>query len=278
MEILNYRINNPKQKTMDNDIRVIDLTPDNIADYGVCGYKDVGKHKELRNKIAWFKEYYPKGLKIKVLFSEKGGYQGMLEYLPGEFAHRPVNASGYMFIHCIFIGFRNEFKGKGYASALIDECIKDAKANDMLGVAVVTRKGAFMADKDIFLKKGFELVDKAKPDFDLLAVKFDQASASPAFRTDMNDNLADYKNGLTIIRSAQCPYTEKNVNAIIESAEKKFKLKANLVDSNDSLSAQKNPCAFGTFCIIYDGEIISYHPISNTRFENIMTQKLGVKK
>ena len=259
---------------MNNDIQIINLTPENISDYGVCGYKDVRKHKELRNKIAWFNEYYSKGLKIKVLFSEKGGYQGMLEYLPGKFAHRPVNADGYMFIHCIFVGFKNEFKGKGYASALIDECINDAKIQKMLGVAVVTRKGAFMAHNEIFLKKGFKIVDKAQPDFELLTIKFEKASTSPSFKSDILDNLNDYKNGLTIIRSAQCPYTEKNVNAIIESAEKKFKLKPKLIDLKDSESAQKTPCAFGTFCIIYNGEIISYHPISNTRFENIMT-KMG---
>ena len=32
-------------------IKIIDLTPENIADYGVCGYKDINKHEELRNKI-----------------------------------------------------------------------------------------------------------------------------------------------------------------------------------------------------------------------------------
>lgn len=255
---------------MDGDIQIIDLTPENIADYGVCGYKDVGKHKELRNKIEWFNEYYSRGLRIKVLFSDKGGYQGMIEYLPGRYAHRPVNTDGYMFIHCIFVGFKNEYKGKGYASALIDECISEAKKQKMLGVSVVTRKGSFMAGKAIFLKKGFEIADKAMPDFELLALKFNTESGSPAFNADMITNLDNYKDGLTIIRSCQCPYTEKNVNAIIDAAEKNFNIKTNLVDIRDSESAQKTPCAFGTFCIIYNGEIISYHPISNTRFENIM--------
>ena len=256
------------------DIQIIDLTPENIANYGVCGYKDVNKHKELRNKIAWFNEYYPKGLRIKIVFSNEGGYQGMLEYLPGKFAHRPVNAEDYMFIHCVFVGFRNEFKGKGFASILIDECIKDAKKAKMQGVAVVTRKGSFMVNKEIFLKKGFEIVDKAEPDFELLAIKFDANSKDPSFKSDMLDNLSEYKNGLTIIRSAQCPYTEKNVKAILESAENKFKLKTKLIDLKDSESAQKTPCAFGTFCIIYNGKIISYHPISNTRFENIMNKAI----
>ncbi|MEA4983090.1 MAG: hypothetical protein VB066_10280, partial [Paludibacter sp.] len=102
-----------------DDIKIINLTPENIAEYGVCGYKDVKKHVELRKKIKWFTAYYPKGLRIKVVFSQKGGYQGMLEYIPGKYAHRPVEADGYMFIHCLFVGFKNEYKGKGLASLLL---------------------------------------------------------------------------------------------------------------------------------------------------------------
>ena len=256
-----------------SDIKIIDLTPESIADYGVCGYKDLKKHIELRKKIEWFIEYYPKGLRIKVVFSQKGGYQGMLEYIPGEYAHRPVDAEGYLFIHCIFVGFKNDFKGKGYASSLIDECIKEAKDTKMLGVAVVTRKGSFMAHNDIFLKKGFQIVDSVQPDFDLLVLKFAKESKDPKFKPNMDEILKKYDKGLTIMRSAQCPYTEKNVNAIIESA-KKLKLKTNLVDLKDANAVQNTPCAFGSFCLIYNGKILSHHPISNTRFENIMKKEL----
>lgn len=252
------------------DTEIIDLSPENIADYGVCGYKDVKKHVELRRKIAWFKEYYPKGLRIKVLFSKKSGYQGMLEYIPGQYAHRPVDAGGYMFIHCIFVGFKSEFKGKGYASSLIDACIDDAKKAHMKGVAVVTRKGPFMAKKEIFLKKGFSLVDTAEPDFELLALKFNQDMKSPKFKTVMIKNKDRYAKGLIIIRSAQCPYSEKNVVSIMETARKKYDLTPQLIELEDADAVQNSPCAFGTFCIIYKGEIVSHHPISNTRFENIM--------
>lgn len=257
------------------DVEILDLTPENIANYGVCGYKDLKKNVELRRKIGWFKEYYPKGLRIKIILSKEGGYQGMLEYLPGKFAHRPIDAEGYMFIHCIFVGYKSEFKGKGYASALIDACIRDAKEADMQGVAVVTRKGSFMAKKDIFLKKGFIQVDKAKPDFELLALKFNQEAANPKFK-DMSLNMEKYAEGLTIIRSAQCPYSVKNVDAILETAKNKLKIKANLIDLKNADEAQLSPCAFGTFCIIYNGEILSYHPISNTRFENLIKNKVGL--
>jgi N-acetylglutamate synthase-like GNAT family acetyltransferase len=257
------------------DIQIIDLTPENISEYGVCGYKDVNKHLELRKKIKWIKKYNKKGLTIKIILSENGGYQGMIEYIPGEYAHRPVDAKDFMFIHCIFVGFKKEYKGKGYASLLIDKCIKDAKEKQMLGVSVVTRKGSFMANKEIFLKKGFKIVDKAKPDFELLALIFDNNSKEPKFKKNMEEILKEYNNGLTIMRSSQCPYTEKNVNAIIESA-KKMKINTNLIELDDTKQIQNSPCAFGTFCIIYNGKIISYHPISNTRFENIM--KTEIKK
>jgi ribosomal protein S18 acetylase RimI-like enzyme len=155
---------------------VIDLTPENFSQYGVCGYKDM-KHKELQRKSDWFMKYYPLGLRIKIIVSENGGYQGMLEYIPGEYAHRPVDAQGYMFIHCIFVGFKREFKGRGYASLLIDHCIRESKEAKMKGIAVVTRKGSFMSNKEIFLKKGFEVVAHANPDFELLALKFDTPAA-----------------------------------------------------------------------------------------------------
>ena len=258
---------------MENAITIVDLTPENFADYGVCGYKDVKKHAELRNKIAWFETYHPKGLMIKTLISEEGGYQGMIEYIPGKYAHRPVNADNYMFIHCVFVGFKKEYKGKGYATRLIEECIQEAQQKGMAGVAVVTRKGAFMAKKEIFEKLDFEIVDSVKPDFKLLVKKFDANAENPTFRKDVINHTEKYQHGLTIMRSVQCPYTEKNVKAIVKSAQDKFDLEVNLVDLAGAEDAQACPSAFGAFCIIHDGEILSYHPISNTRFENIMKKR-----
>jgi len=255
-------------------VQIIELNPDNIGDYGVCGYKDAKKHIELQKKIDWFAEYYPKGLRISIVVTKEGGYQGMLEYIPGEYAHRPVDAQGYMFIHCIFVGFKKEYKGKGYATLLLEACIKEANEKQMLGVAVVTRKGSFMVNSDFFLKKHFQLADTAKPDFNLMVLKFDQTSKDPSFKRNMTENAKKYPNGVTILRSAQCPYTEKNVHAILESANA-LGIKTTLIDLKDANAAQNSPCAFGTFCILHNGKIISHHPISNTRFINIIKKELA---
>ncbi len=256
-----------------NPFETIDLTPDTLPEYGICGYKNAGKHEEIRRKADWYRKYYPLGLRIRIVYAPEHGNQGMIEYIPGQYAHRPVQVEGYLFIHCLFVGFRKEFKGLGLASSLIDGCISDAREQGMHGVAVVTRKGPFMADKDIFEKMGFVVADTAKPDFELMVLKFNPAAPDPRFRISETGNKTD---GITIIRSAQCPYSVKNVNAIMETAARS-NIPVTLIDADDAETAQHTPSAFGTFCIQHNGKVISHHPISNTRFENILRESAGKK-
>jgi N-acetylglutamate synthase-like GNAT family acetyltransferase len=67
-----------------------------------------------------------------------------------------------MVIHCLFI-LKKAFKGKGFGSALIEACENDARRQNMHGVVVVASKSTWMAKKEIFLKKGYELTDEAPP-------------------------------------------------------------------------------------------------------------------
>ena len=135
---------------------------------------------------------------------------------------------------------------------------------------MVTRRGAFMASKEIFLKKAFEVVDNAPPDFELLVKQFNTNAPVPKFKGDLEKRLSQYGKGLVIIRADQCPYTVKNVMEICETAEQEYGIKPIIKVLRNCEEAQNSPCAFGTFCIIYEGKIIAEHPISNKRFSNIM--------
>jgi hypothetical protein len=66
-----------------------------------------------------------------------------------------------------------------------------------------------MIGKEIFIKKGFEIVDTAEPDFELLVKKLRDDIPNPKFKNNRNNILPQYKNGLTIIRADQCPYKKK---------------------------------------------------------------------
>ena len=254
-------------------VEIIDANLDNILNYGICGYKNL-KHEGLRRKIEWLKDRLTEGMKIKTLYSDVDGTQGMIEYLPGEYSWRPVEASGYMFIHCVFVGFKRDYKGKGYGSLLVAECLKEAREKNMRGVAVVTRGGPFMAGKELFVKLGFEVVDTAPSDFELLVKRFDETAPTPKFKRGWEEKLNQYGEGLTIFQADQCPYLAKCIPEISETAERVYGIKPKIIELTSCRDAQDSPCAFGVFGIVYNGKIIAEHMISSKRFSNIMNKEL----
>jgi GNAT superfamily N-acetyltransferase len=255
------------------NIEIIDVNSKNISKYGVYCVREP-EHEGYQAKLNWCKKCFSEGLKLKLLYStaEKKP-AGFIEYIPGENAWRGVDAKGYEFIHCILI-MLNKYKKKGYGTLLLKECLKDAKDEKMNGVAVVTREGTWMAGKELFLKNGFEIVDQAPPDFELLVKKFKKNTPSPKFKGDWEKRLSKYKKGLIIIYSGQCPYIAKSLNEIIQTAKKKYGLKPKVVELKNYKEAQAAPSPFAIFSMIYNGKLVADHPISNTRFKNIMNKEL----
>jgi N-acetylglutamate synthase-like GNAT family acetyltransferase len=257
---------------MARKIEIIDTDVDNICDYPLCGYKNI-KQVGYKRKINWLKKRFKEGMKVKILHSAKDGVVGMIEYVPGEYAWRPVEAERYIFIHCLFI-IPKKYKGKGYGSLMVEECLKDARKQRMHGVAVVTRKGTWMAGKELFFKNGFEVADTAPPDFELLVKKFKKSAPSPRFKGDWGKRLDKYGKDLNIIRSDQCPYVAKSVREILETAEKTYGIRPRVIELKNSKQAQNAPSPFGIFNIVLNGKLVADHPISNTRFVNIMQKEL----
>lgn len=255
---------------MQTGLSILETDPGNIQQVGLCGYKNPRK-EGYPEKAEWLRHQFSKGLRIQTLWSEKDKAQGMIEFTPGEQAWRPVKAAGTSFIHCLFVGFKKEYKGRGYASMLIEACIAEARKERKSGVAVVCRDGSFMADRRIFEKAGFTVVDQATPDFQLLFFPLKEQASPPSFNHDgMKQSLQKYRDGIFILRSDQCPYTVKNVREMCERSEKEFSISPRVMTICSALEAQECPSPFGTFCVIVNGRVAAHHPISATRFINIL--------
>ena len=140
------------------EYEVVDTNADNIGGCGFCGYKS-GKNEGHRRKSDWLKKRYAEGLRFKVLRSAEFGDIGMIEYAPGSHAWRPVEAEGYLVIHCLMVN--GKYKGKGLGALLLDSCLRDAKKSKCRGVAVVTSSDSFMAGSDFFIKAGFVSVERS---------------------------------------------------------------------------------------------------------------------
>lgn len=255
------------------ELRVIDVAPATLSDLPCCGIMNP-EHEGHRRKRAWLRAQLASGLRAQILLTEDGHQCGYIEYLPGERAWRGVDAAGYLFIHCIWTFYR-KYQHKGNATRLVDACVRDAKKANRLGVAVVARTGPWLASPGLFKKCGFEVVDSAPPDYELLVKKVKKQAPNPRFLPIPARRLEKYGSGLTIIAADQCPHGVKFAREIGELAESEFKLTPRRVLLRSCKEAQKAPTPYSVFSVIYNGIVIADHQISKTRFRNIMKQQLA---
>jgi len=255
---------------MESKTKIVSVNSENISEYQpVCFLNP--KNEGYLKKLEWLEEHFSKGLVIKLLYLEnEKKCNGFIEYIPGEYAWRAVDAKGYMFIHCIWIS-PNKYKEKGYGSLLVKECIQDAKKEGKYGVAVVTSEGPFMAGKALFLKNGFKSVAKDKPSYELM-IKTIKNGSLPKFR-DWKKQLSQH-NGLNIIYANQCPWVARSIKELSEIAKKKG-LKLKIVELENARQAQDAPSIYTAFNLIYNGKLLVDHYISSRRFLNIIEKELN---
>jgi len=254
------------------EYEIVDTNAGNIGGCALCRYKS-GKNEGYRRKLDWLKNRYAEGLRYKVLRSREFGDIGMIEYAPGSHAWRPVEAEGYLVIHCLMVNYKHG--GKGLGALLLDSCLKDAKKSKCPGVAVVTRsdsRAIFMAGSGLFIKAGFVSVESIPP-YELLVKKFKKAAPDPRFIVERERVLKRYKKGLTILAADQCPWFPKGVKDIAE-ASRALGLKTKVVRIRSAKASRELPTPYGMFSIVYDGKLIAERPISGTRFRNIMSSRL----
>lgn len=242
-------------------LEIIDINLKNIDEYKPTCFLNE-KTEAYRLKREWLEKQIKDGLKIKILFdSEKKKIHGMIEYTLGEKAWRAVDASGYLFINCIWIN-PNKLKGQGHASSLIKECQKEAKSK--LGVAVITSDGPFMSTKEVFLKNKFKVVEEDAKN--QLLVWLNKKAAEPKLR-NYKKQLAKYK-GWHIVYSKQCPWVARFIDELDPKIVKKLGIK--IKELKTAKEAQNSPSIYSTFNLIHDGKVLTDRYISATRFKNII--------
>ena len=250
--------------------RLVDVGAANFDTLPCCGIKSPD-HPGRQQKQCWLQDNAKYGLRAKALLAPDGQPSGYIEYLPGEFAWRGVEARGYMFIHCIWIHSR-QHQGKGWGSIMVAACLEDARKARMTGAAVMVREGPWLADRRLFLANGFEVADTAPPDYELLVRKFHDGATNPVFKKGWDQKLGRYSQGLTIIRSGQCPHIAKFASDIAATAEKEYHIRPAVVELESWSDAQNAPTPYAVFGLIYNGRLLADHQISRTHFRNIMNK------
>lgn len=179
----------------------------------------------------------------------------MIEYIPGEYNWRGIQASGWMVIHCLWVVGKQ--KEKGYGTRLINLALKDAKEAGLHGVVGMTAdKGGWLPKRNLYEKIGFELVDELEPFFRLYIKAFSQNYPKPKFFPMSDEKLKKYSSGVTIFYSDQCPYVVDLVDEVRAMVDGE---KAKIKKINNCQEAQENGIyPYGSYFIMCNGERMLY--------------------
>jgi L-amino acid N-acyltransferase YncA len=240
---------------MDDSVQVVAVDGTNVEEYGFFCYKSKPKSPGYRKKLDWLRQRFAEGLRIKILYEGKRSV-GFIEYIPGEYTWRVVEAPNYLVVHCLWVVGRA--KQKGYGSRLLDECVEDARQQGKNGVVMVSSTGNWLANEKVFLRNGFEDVGSAPPSFGLL-VKRVKTGPEPIFPQDWEQRLGQYSSQATIVYADQCPYMPDAVqHAVDEFAARGIEAKRVKLESSAEVRA-KSPTAYGVFAIVCDGRLLTYN-------------------
>jgi hypothetical protein len=250
-----------------NEISLVKVGPENLAECGIGCLTDP-KHPGFQPKVKWLRQRFAEGLRF-LLFRD-GAHRplGFLEYVPGEYAWRPVDARGWLFVHCLWVYPRGQKVG-GLGGLLLEACLEEARLDRAIGVAAVVSDGPWMAGPEVFLKNGFRPVSVADR-FQLVVHRL-RAGPEPRFRK-LDSKLAKSK-GLHLLHCAQCPMLPRSVNEVSEmAAEHGLKLKVTLLKS--AREAQNAPSYYGVFNLLWNGRLLADHYVSKGRFKNLLRRRI----
>jgi hypothetical protein len=241
--------------------------PENLTDCGI-GCLSSPRNVGYQPKVEWLQERFAEGLRFFLFRDERGKPLGFLEYVPGEYAWRPVDAKGWLFVQCLWVYARGQKVG-GLGGRLIQACLEEGRRTRARGVAAMASNGTWIAGKQLFLKNGFVEVGTADR-FELIVHRLREGEA-PRFR-DIGGNLKKYR-GLHVVYSAQCPMLPKSVNDLSEMAAE-HGLKLNVTELKSARDAQNAPSYYGVFSLIWNGRLLSDHYVSKGRFKNILRKEI----
>ena len=253
---------------MPDNFEIISVDASNVDQHGFFCYMSKPKTPGYQQKLEWVKARFTEGMHIKMIHEIGGRTVGFIEYIPGEYAWRAVNAPRYMVIHCIWVVGRG--KGKGYGTHLVQMCLDDAKGQGKHGVAMITTDRIWLAKSKLFLKNGFVEVDQAPPCFHLLVKQFGDAPL-PSFPTDWDERQVKFGPGLTVIRTPQCPYGENAVNEVRKFVQEND-IEAKVVEMHSAKEVQTtSPSAYGVFSVVLDDKLFSYHYLQRRDYARLLT-------
>lgn len=237
----------------------IRITKDNIDKEHICCAMS---GKQSVAKKEWLKQRFDEGL---VFYRSEERGKCFIEYIPAENAWVPIEAEGYLYINCLWVS--GSMKGHGYSNDLVDECIRDAKAQGRRGLCLLSsekRKKEFLADPKYLAYKGFQLADTSDCGITLMHLPLVPDAEPPRFMECARHPKAE-EDGFVLYYTDQCPFTYYWVPRV-EEAAREHNIPLKVIHITDKEVAQNVPAPATTYALFRDGKFVTQSIQSDKKF------------
>ena len=245
----------------------IRVTKDNLESEHICCAISNNKDVQVASKKAWLLDRFDEGM-VFLKSTERG--KCFIEYIPAEFAWNPIDAPGYLYIDCLWVS--GSMKGHGYSNDLLNECIRDGKAQGKKGLCILSsaKKKPFLADPKFLKYKGFSVCDEADNGIQLWYLPFSDDGGKPKFRECARHPHVD-EPGYVLYYTNQCPFNGKYV-PIVEQAAKAHDIPFRAFRLTSRNEAQSAPTPVTTYALFCDGNYVTNEQMNDAKFLKLAAQ------
>ena len=239
----------------------IRMTKENLDREHICCAISNNSDVQVASKKAWLLDRFDEGL-VFLKSAERG--KCFIEYLPAEAAWNPIDAEGYTYIDCLWVS--GSFKGHGYSNDLLNECIRDSKAQGRKGLCILSsaKKKPFLADPKYLKYKGFSVADEADNGIQLWYLPLSPDAKKPRFRPCAKHPHID-ESGYVLYYTNQCPFNAKYV-PIVEATAKEYGIPFRAIRIETREQAQSAPTPVTTYALFYNGAYVTNEQMNAAKF------------
>ena len=235
------------------------ITKDNIDGEHICCAMS---GKQSLAKKEWLRQRFDEGL---VFYRSEERGKCFIEYIPAENAWVPIDAEGYLYIDCLWIA--GAMKGHGYSNDLLDECIRDGRAQGRKGLCILSsekRKREFLSDPRYLAYKGFSVADTSDAGITLMYLPLEPQAEPPRFK-DCAKHPHAQGDGFVLYYTDQCPFTYYWVPRV-EEAAREHHIPLKVIHITDREAAQSVPAPVTTYALFRDGRFVTQGIQSDKKF------------
>lgn len=252
----------------DDEPRFLDLTADNLATEHICCAIAGQQHQEgVDRKKAFLACGFGAGLVFRKLDARGKVF---IEYAPWEAAWRPVDAAGYLVIHCLWVSGR--YKGRGLGQELLRHCL-DA-AGERHGVVAVSGRRPYLTDTRFYRSQGFEVVDRTDTGFDLVCWRRDPATPAPRFAENALRGRVPEDRGVHFEYADQCPFVPDCLEGM-SGVARDAGLEVTTRELATVEDAHRAASPFGTFGAFLHGRFLTHELMAPAKFRKLLEAELG---